>query len=236
MGYVKAVDTGAYFEVWTYEKDLNHDKSTRTGTKGVRKNIIRSWQSISSTRKNFLRIVMSNVSRSKSTAFFTFTFANDVDIDEGNRLFSEFIKLYRRYSGLDFQYVAVPEFQKRGSVHYHVLFFNFPKEVVESERSDRKIQNFWLYGYVDGIPTDNSPKLAYYMAKYMSKALHDSRLCGKKAYFVSRSAMRPVLWKTKEVVAFVEGEVSVDNSIDATAEFDTMYLGRCNYKRYKIKK
>jgi len=40
----------------------------------------------------------------------------------------------------------------------------------EKERTERRIQNLWGWGYVDCLATDGRPNLAGYLAKYMEKA------------------------------------------------------------------
>jgi len=116
-----------------------------------------------------------------------------------------------------------------------MLVWGLPKYEIENERSNRKIQHLWSYGFVDCLQTDGSPKLAGYMAKYMSKAMSDTRLLGKQAFKCSRNVLRPVLFKTAEIVDFVLDGLPVDNSHTITREFDTKWLGRCLYKKLVIK-
>lgn len=65
------------------------------------------------------------------TKFVTLTFSENVEsIDYANDEFRKFIQRlnYRLYSTkkASLKYLATWEKQKRGSIHYHVIFFNLP--------------------------------------------------------------------------------------------------------------
>lgn len=236
MGYKRAIQTFNYLETWEYEKDITTTHRARQAKKPRIETRPRSYFSIQNARKTLTRTIMANIGRTENSAFLTFTFVDIVPLRSGYRIFTAYIKTLRRYYGLKFDYVVVPEFQKRGSVHFHALFFGIEKEIISQEPDTRFFQNTWAHGFVDCLNTDNSPKVAFYMAKYLSKSLSDSRSIGAKAYSTSRGIVRPVLFKTKEVVDFVTEDLSVDKLVDCTAEYDTMHLGRCTYKRYNLTK
>jgi len=161
------------------------------------------------------------------------------------------VRSRRRY-GKAVRYIAVPEFQERGAVHFHCLFWGVPEKAIEDEapknvdvegvvsvkRGSRAIQHLWSYGYVDCLPTDGSPKLAFYVAKYMHKAVLDERIRGQKSYSCSRNVMRPMSVATKSGSSFALDAWGVKLS---TAEplhekfFDTYWLGRGRYRSYLIK-
>lgn len=102
------------------------------------------------------------------------------------------------------------------------------------ERGARLIQNAWAYGYVDCIPTDNSEKLAGYLAKYMSKAMHDDRLLGKRAYYYSRNILRPNSSTFGPFVNYMSHYLEKTATLIVEKEFETPWLGKGNYKRYEI--
>ena len=90
------------------------------------KNIIRS-------RNELCRLVLTNSNLWKT--FITLTFADDItDINLANKEFHKFItKIKKTFK--DFSYVCVPEFQKNGRVHYHLLTnidFNCTKLINEN--------------------------------------------------------------------------------------------------------
>jgi len=176
------------------------------------------------------------------------------------RLFTAFIARLRREAGKGFRYLAVPEFQKRGAVHFHVLVWGIdqnlgcvlhryrfrgkwhirhdcPKKKA-CERRLRFYSRLWLRGYADCRATDGSVKLAGYLSKYMSKAMRDFRLGGEKAYYASRNTLRPVSISADSLALFklevIQQEVIHSGELMNEREFDTQWLGRCVYRTYKI--
>ena len=105
----------------------------------------------------------------------TLTFrANVQDLDEAWKCFGYFNKLMRWRFGERWQYVAVPEFQKRGAVHFHLA--------VNGYYHANTVRRLWhrAVGGYDGNVDFTSPKkikknswnpkrVAGYLAKYMSK-------------------------------------------------------------------
>jgi hypothetical protein len=160
-----------------------------------------------------------------------------VSVAEAYKAFTAFGVKLRRQLERDISYIAVPEFQKRGAVHFHVLVFGLGNEAITAERRTRFFANLWGHGFLDLLGTDGSPKLASYLAKYMSKAMHDRRLVGKRAYSASRNVLRPVLANTalQLSVCFADwGLNTVDNPIAMQKEYDTLFLGRCVYKQFIV--
>jgi hypothetical protein len=160
--------------------------------------------------ERFTRIVRSNIGAIAPPALVTLTMLEILGIRESYRAFSVFIQRLRARTKGSFRHIAVPEFQKRGAVHFHVLIWGLSESLYDSpkgmeteaadlrESINRGIQNLWQRGFADSISTDGSFKLAGYLAKYMRKAMHDKRLLGQKAYTASRNILRPVLHKTSE--------------------------------------
>jgi len=83
------------------------------------------------------------------------------------------------------------------------------------------------------VPTDGSDKLATYLGKYMSKQLLDERLLAEKAYMYSRNCLRSVSLSGRSISDVAKEQLGVDNSmLQVVKEFDTLWLGRCVYKKY----
>lgn len=260
-GYRKIIKSGKVVEVYSYEKAPKLEGRPRTKSKHPVREIPDDGRLSVITRKRednirrckqrFIRLVRSNTGRADTNALITLTYAAVVDIETATRHFNQFTGILRKKLGNDFRYIGVPEFQKRGAVHFHVLYWGLPRELVDHEkphwpreenigrldkieRGTRFIQNCWAYGYVDCIPTDNSEKLAGYLAKYMSKAMYDERLLRKRAYYYSRNIYRPDSSTFGPYVNFINMKLEETATLITDRDFDTKWLGKANYKRYEL--
>jgi hypothetical protein len=126
--------------------------------------------------------------------FITFTFAENIqDIPAANYEFTKFIQRFNHLITGEkksyLKYAVVIEFQKRGAIHYHALFFNLPY-LTEIKT---KVAELWGNGFVQVKSVHRVKNVARYMSKYMSKRFDDPRLHGKKCYFVSHGLKQPVV-------------------------------------------
>lgn len=209
-------------------------KKPKGSTERAVKARTRRVSNVARYQKCFRRLVRSNLGSTGNPAFLTLTMLGCVPIQEAYHFLTSFFKGLRVQWGKDFRYIAVPEFQKRGAVHFHILIWGVPLGYVENERDTRYLQRRWLYGYVDIIPTDGSYKLVGYLAKYMSKAVSDIRLLGKKAFSCSRNCLRPLSLSGAIQTSYTDEIMGVDKSLDYHDQFKTLWLGMCDYKVYKL--
>lgn len=235
MGYKKLLQTGYIVEVFEYQgtpavlmpKRAHNPRQERR----VRK---RRPDHVASAAQSFRRLVRGNLSKG-APALLTLTMLDLVDVRIAYKCFTSFGSRVRRIFGEGIAWLAVPEFQARGAVHFHVLIWGLPDNIVKNERNTRYIQNLWSYGYVDLIQTDGDEKLAYYLTKYLSKGMSDDRLIGVKAYSSTRNIMRTVSFNNQAQVDFIQEQmIAVDNVHVFEKTYDTLWLGRCIYRRYKI--
>lgn len=246
--YTKIIQSGTRIEVYNYEKEplpipKKRKKSKYSYGRRYTRNVHRA-------RTSFFRLVRSNVSPERRPALLTLTMREIVPIGEGWLAFTRFAKGLRKVQP-QIAYIAVPEFQKRGAVHFHCLIWGLSDDEIIGERNTRRIAKQWGWGFVDVRPTDGSPKLATYIAKYMFKALWDKRLGGKKSYSATRNLVRSVSIKSKTAVAYIEREISgdriteegqvlegVDNPLlpEVERQYMTKWLGKCDYKVYNFDK
>lgn len=247
MKYRKLIQSGNLTELYEYEREPQRvvprkNKRGRVapwGTSQLTEAGLADWlqkrrvSSINRCRESFRRLVRANLSK-PPPVLLTLTMLDIVDLRTAYRCYHEFGQRMRRTCGVGPSWIAVPEFQKRGAVHFHVLIWDLPYELIESEADTRRIQNLWRYGYVDLVPTDGSPKLSSYLAKYMSKAMQDSRLLGKKAYSASRNILRPVSLNTPTSVDFACADwgITPEKKPDIDREYETQWLGKCRYRAY----
>ena len=84
------------------------------------------------------------------------------------------------------KYLATWEKQKRGAIHYHVIFFDFPYIAKE------KLQNLWSHGFIkiNRIDVDSKENRGRYLSKYFGKDL-DLKEHKKKAFFKSQNLKVP---------------------------------------------
>jgi len=216
-----------YERQYNLQLELSARESKENASNPIRND--RRQDNIKRLKRDFIRLVRANVEGVGKPYFVTLTFLSIVGIESAWRCFHSYTRRLRRSCGGSFSYISVVEFQKRGSAHFHILYWGLD-ETLKNERHTRQIQHLWGYGYVDTFPTDGSPKFAQYIAKYMQKAVFDKRLSGQKAYTVSRNALRPV--QTSIFTSFAFLDELVDGPPCKVNTYDTMYLGRCQYKQY----
>jgi hypothetical protein len=151
--------------------------------------------------------------------FLTYTFQeNVIDVAVANPIFTNYIKRlnYHTYdSGLSsLKYVVVPEFQKRGAVHYHAVFFNLPMINSKREFETGEAASLWGQGFIKKKNITEIPNVGLYMTKYMTKDAADRRLVGKKKYFSSRGLIKPVV---------VTHEYLIEGIMDYLSEFKAIH-------------
>jgi len=128
--------------------------------------------------------------------FVTLTFAENIsEVAAANRVFSKFVqninyKIFKEKKA-KLKYLAVIEFQKRGAIHYHVIFFN-PIEI--SEFYD-VVKEYWTSGYATIQKISSQQHLINYVHKDLTKLRQKKSLYGKKAYFCSRGLRQPSLYR-----------------------------------------
>jgi len=254
MGYNKTIIYGNIIESYQYTEQLRvagrryrgssqhpQNEDVLSGLAQDRQNVVvqekqeglRRKDNARRTKLEFTRFVSSNFSELENPQLFTITYeANMVDLSIGYRDFKSFIRIMRSVFGKSFRYIAVPEFQERGAVHFHALFWGLPASVYKTERRSRRIRAMWGRGHVYIKKTDGSIKLAYYLGKYMSKAFEDSRLFNQKSFVASRNCLRPLVYKGIPFSFIYEDyELSTCPILDSK-QYMTQWLGRGNYYKY----
>lgn len=236
--YTKIIRSGTLLERWEYQIAPDFERLSEPKEKKKRSRAIeRRDDNIKACRQAFFRLVRANLFEERPPILLTLTYReNKTDIAEAYEDFTRFGKRMRTAYGSGIAWVAVPEFQKRGAVHFHVLVFNIDNGIVEAERRTRAIANIWGNGFVDAIKTDGNAKLSTYLAKYMQKAMHDPRLLGKRAYSASRNVLRPVHLNTPFQIshAYQEWDLVEGEGLVKAREYDTLFLGRCLYKQFVL--
>jgi len=194
----------------------------------------RSVRSIKRACAQLRGLILCNLWQSPPPLMITYTYKrNECNIDTAWLDYTKTLHLLRKSFGSAPRYITVPEFQERGAVHFHSLVWGLSRSIDNKNKKYHLLQKkFWKQGYVFTRQCENvSPKLASYLSKYLTKALLDDRLVGKKAYSVSRNVIRPVKIAAKKIAGY-ENEIFGIPSIESVKEFDTRWLGRCREIKY----
>ncbi len=253
MSFNKFIRSGDQIELYGYEHDrLVSDKPR--GRRGHKKdlgidpdtlqlqNFTRRKDNAQRSSMNFKRVVLSNLVTEENPLLITITYKKNItSLSESAKFFHLFITNLRYRYGKEFKYIAVPEFQKRGAVHYHALVWGLPSQILLAEclkgyyeNKSPTLTKIHGQGFVFCKATDGHAKLSSYLAKYMVKAINDPRLFNTKAYFSSQNILRPIvssgfpLWWFFEEYGIDESSSLKDNS------YLTHWLGKGRYRLFKI--
>lgn len=236
MGYTKIVQMSHVTIVTEYEKDVLSKRMSRRRKKR-RSQPVRSSRSINRARVAFFNLVEHNLNiRDDLPWFLTLTYHNEYEVPVGLTTayghLQTFFSRVKRSVCRDITYIVVPEWQKRGAVHFHALVWGFPQSV-EEEKHTRILQRLWEQGYLDVRRTVfRSPRLSGYLAKYLSKAKADARLGNRKAYTVSRNIERPREKGSNSLFTYLSTLLDFD-TLSETYEYNTAWLGKAKVSKYK---
>ncbi len=179
--------------------------------------------SLNRTKTEIRRLTNSNPQLSK---FMTLTFAENItDLREANYIFNQFIKRISYKYG-DFEYLAVPEFQKRGAVHYHLLC-KLPFVKVAD------LQEIWGQGFIKINKIDDVNNVGAYVCKYLTKDMFDERTFGKKKFFRSQSLFEAIELLGWYAVKFVERFLSGLTPVFEKT-FESKWVGQVEYRAYSL--
>lgn len=208
QGYqIKLVKVGEYYQLYYYNRvKIKKDNNLEEIKKKIDndflikkdnyidkpdKKIIEE-KNINRSKFQFQRLVRANEDKFKT--FITLTFKENItDVKEANFQFHKWVTIIRRYKK-DFLYIGVPEFQKRGAVHYHLLTNLDIKEnhnIIIPQKDNKNCYDvkFWSYGFSSVFDVKNINVVGY-MSKYMTKSC-DNRLFGHRRFFHSRNLEKP---------------------------------------------
>jgi len=192
--FFRYIQFGPISEMYIYEKPIFYNfPPLRTDSGSEKIADSRRSDNLSKARQKINRLVVANTNWNEcAPRFVTFTFAKNIDsLKEANIYWQQFIRKFKtRYPKI--KYLGVIEFQKRGAVHYHVLFFNlkYKKGIKQS------IATLWGHGFIkfkSARKIEKIEHLGLYLAKYLQKEIMDIRLVGEKAFFTSKNLTQPII-------------------------------------------
>ena len=199
----KIIKCGDYLQLYYYKNprerqnvekldtDYLHktSRSTSTEIKSIEdRNIIR-------TKLNCQRLAKSNAKEWSS--FITLTYANNMqDVAQSKKDLEYFVTNIKKVKK-DFKYIAIPEFQKRGAIHFHLLtnLSLQDNDIITKQKNNNKYYDvkYWNKGFTSYEDmTGDVKKIVGYISKYMTKENADERLFNFKRYTASRNLIKPV--------------------------------------------
>jgi len=147
--------------------------------------------------------------------FVTLTFADNVtDLKFANYQYKKFIQKFNRFVFKSkknvLKYSVVIEWQERGAIHYHALFYNVPFFDL------RKMLDLWPYGRQEVTVVKDVKLIGSYVVKYMTKEFDDIRFHGQKMYFGSRGLLKSLVVRDTEqileLLSFVDSRDLISSS------------------------
>ena len=191
------IQTGNYFEVYTYQKAIEIDNKYRL-TKPLRKqrrdrknnkeiNPDYVLKASARAKNKIRRLIVGNMWQApERLRFVTLTFRKSLtDLNEANYQFQLYRQLIGRKMKKPLSYVAVPEiqpkrFKRTGEAvwHFHYIAFNQPYYDVKTE-----IEPMWRNGLCWVNEVYKTEGTGNYLAKYLSKSYADPRMKNRKRYY-----------------------------------------------------
>lgn len=206
----KVIVCGDYVQVYHhYQKKLKNDEQwekQKINKKNIDIDNLYKKENINK-KDDFKVIEYKNIMRSKFqlqrlvksnekvfTTFITLTFSdNIIDLKYANKCFHNWRNNIKKKKK-DFLYICVPEFQKRGAVHYHLLTNLDIREnpdliIPQKDKKSMYDVKYWSHGFTSVFPMKNI-NIVGYITKYMTKDI-DNRLFGHRRYLASRDLIKP---------------------------------------------
>lgn len=195
-----------------YEKPLFSGFHTTSKKKKDLRSIINRQRSNIRAKQNLKELIPLNFTDYFS--FITLTFKENLThMESANYIFKTFIRrlkyyLKSRFNITNVKYICIPEFQKRGAIHFHLicdippyvpykdLIHMWKKSISKNKKIKLKNTNGSLYIKLSNKQQESPEHITNYLTKYLTKQSSDTRFIGKKTYFCSKNLKRPHIQKT----------------------------------------
>lgn len=198
----KIIKCGDYLQVYYYKnprerqnvEKLDFDNLSKK-SRGISENKSIEDRNIIRTKLNCQRLAKSNAKDWKS--FITLTYAENMqDVSKSKKDLEYFVKNIKKVKK-DFKYIAIPEFQKRGAIHFHLLtnLSLQDNNIITKQKDNDKYYDvkYWNKGFTSYEDmTGDVKKIVGYISKYMTKEDADDRLFNFKRYTASQNLIKPV--------------------------------------------
>jgi hypothetical protein len=226
----KLIISGDVMEFYAYEKSIARGykidpgsapgRSVEASEEDKQKN---RTLVLSRAQKRVRRLI--NANKCRGVKFVTLTFAENIqDLDLANAHFNRFIKRAQYRLG-KFGWLVVPEFQKRGAIHYHLVTFGL------GYVPNSTLREIWGHGFVRINRCDDVTNLGAYVCKYMTKQPGEvDKLIGRRSWWCSRGLLEPEeITDPKQIEASLAGLTP-----NFVSDFENEHLGAIHYEQYII--
>lgn len=163
--------------------------------------------------------------------FLTLTFSRQAgfdirDLKVCNIKLSEFVKRLR-VLWPNMKYLAKPEFQRSGAVHYHLI-------LDIGYMAKKILADLWGHGFIDIRRVNSKEQIGPYISKYLGKDLCDERFKGHRSYFYSNNLEKIRKYHFDKVQEFIEYIVRNDIDPDFVSRYKNEYSGLTLHKEYQL--
>lgn len=146
----------------------------------------------------------------------------------------------QKHQNTQMSYLLVSEFHKKGQLHFHGLFKNVPKWILEeaiNPKTNKKlimdgVQVYNLVNYKHGFTTiskvQDSERVSHYVAKYITKEIIN--ITNKKTFWYSRDLLKP-----QKSYHFVDSNLN-DYLKDENVTYYDKYQGKERFIEFAITK
>lgn len=234
---VRVIETGNIQEVYKYHEPYFYNLPPALKSQGNSTVKIAEKRNdhLARARSNLYRLIFGNIGKSPPV-FCTLTYAkNEVNREIAQKDLTRFLhELVRKRwgnistNGIEpLRYIYVPERQKRGAWHFHILLMNI-RYVPDIKI---KMQRLWRHGFIQIKAVRKIKNIAAYVSKYISKDF--SQNFQSRAYNVSRNLKRPI-----EIRNEIHAMQAIENfGENATLETvaERTYQGRFGEVYYTLK-
>jgi len=167
-----------------YQNPIHYGYKVTSTNSGIKMKTDRDLRAeyVKRAKSKMLNLIKGNLYEHKEKpVFLTLTFADNLtDIKKANYEFKKFILRFNYKLGFKVRYMAVPEFQERGAVHYHLIVFNLP--FTSGAWIEKEV---WKGGGTDISLVNRQFGSFNYITKYFTKTFSDSRFNKNKKFFYS---------------------------------------------------
>ena len=223
----KAILSGDVIEVMNYDEPVVYGYKCKYNKGKVKTTNKKRSDNINKSKMTLRRLINANVN--KFSKFVTLTYRENMqDISQAKLDFKRFIQRYKRKYNVKLKYVYVIEFQKRGAVHFHVVFFNMPFVDVN------KLSRIWGHGFVKINRINGVDNVGAYVVKYMSKDLLDDRLNGRDLYGRSRGLKAPIVITDEKKILALQHKYYINATYSKT--YVSEHFKNITYIQYNLKR